>query len=308
MNISWLTLRDLQYLVAVADHAHFGRADAACHVSQPALSAQIRKIEEGLGVQLFERSNRRVAITPEGEAVASQARVVLEEAQKLGEFAHPNGGPLSGKLRLGSIATVGPYLTPYLLPPLRKAYPKLELFLREGLTDQLLAELRGGQLDAVIASDTFTDPSLRILPLFFEPFLVAAPKVHPLSCKERIERRDLHPEDMVLLEDGHCLRDQTLDICPSNRRGRIRELHATSLETLRHLVGAGAGYTLIPKLAIPQDNRLKSLICYRPLEGKPVGRKIILVCRSRYGRMADIDALAEFIRKKIPPGVSALAA
>jgi LysR family hydrogen peroxide-inducible transcriptional activator len=306
MNISWLTLRDLQYLVAVADNSHFGKAAAACHVSQPALSAQIRKIEDVLGVQLFERSNRRVAITPAGEVVANQARVVLEEAQKIGELTRSSGQPLSGSLRLGSIATIGPYLTPHLLPPLRKVYPKLELFLREGLTEQLLGELRSGRLDAVIASDTFTDAALRVIPLFFEPFSLAVPRRHPLSKKDSVERRDLHPEQMVLLEDGHCLRDQTLDLCASNRRGDVRQFHATSLETLRHLVAAGSGYTLIPKLAVPEDNRLKSLIRYRPFHDKPVGRNVILTCRVRFGRMADIDALADFIRKNLPPGVVSL--
>src|SRR5438093_918932 len=215
MSISWLTLRDLQYLVAVADNSHFGKAAAACHVSQPALSAQIRKIEDVLGVQLFERSNRRVAITPAGEAVANQARVVLEEAQKIGELTRSAGQPLSGSLRLGSIATIGPYLTPHLLPQLRKVYPKIELFLREGLTEQLLVELRSGRLDAVIASDTFTDAALRAIARFFEPFFLAVPRSHPLSKKDSVQRRDLHPEQMVLLEDGHCLRDQTLDLCAS---------------------------------------------------------------------------------------------
>src|SRR5438874_4452181 len=172
MNISWLTLRDLQYLVSVADHGHFGKAAAACNVSQPALSAQIRKIEDVLGMQLFERTNRRVAITQPGQMVANQARVVLEEAAKLGEFSRSAQERLSGSLRLGAIATVGPYLMPHLLAPLRKAYPKLDLFLQEGLTDQLLAELKAGRLDAVIASDTFDDPSLRSVPLFFEPFVL----------------------------------------------------------------------------------------------------------------------------------------
>src|SRR5262245_44725975 len=152
MNISWLTLRDLQYVVSVAEHQHFGKAAAACHVSQPALSAQIRKIEDMLGVQIFERSNRRVSITREGQAVADQARVVLEEAYKIGEMASFVREPLAGPFRLGAIATVGPYLMPHLLAPLRKSYPKLNLFLREGLTDPLLGELKAGQLDAVIAS------------------------------------------------------------------------------------------------------------------------------------------------------------
>jgi LysR family transcriptional regulator, hydrogen peroxide-inducible genes activator len=300
MNISWLTLRDLQYLVAVADHAHFGRAAAACNVSQPALSAQIRKIEDVLGVQLFERTNRRVTITPSGKAVADQARIVLEEAAKITGITRSAQEPLSGSLRLGAIATVGPYLLPHLLAPLRKQYPKLDLFLREGMTEQLLGELRTGQLDAVIASNTFVDPTLRVIPLFFEPFVLATPRAHKLATKEHIDRRDLNGERMILLEDGHCLRDQTLDLCPANRRGHIRQFHATSLETLRHLVATGFGYTLIPALAVSEDKMLKPLISYRRFEDKGVGRTIILAYRNRFGRMADIDALANFIRENLP--------
>jgi len=300
MNISWLTLRDLQYLVAVADHEHFGRAAAACNVSQPALSAQIRKIEDVLGVQLFERTNRRVTITRSGKAVADQARIVLEEAAKISGITRSAQEPLTGPLRLGAIATVGPYLLPHLLSPLRKQYPKLDLFLREGLTEQLLGELRTGQLDAVIASNTFVDPTLRVIPLFFEPFVLAVPRTHKLAKKEHIDRRDLNVERMILLEDGHCLRDQTLDLCPANRRGHIRQFHATSLETLRHLVATGSGYTLIPALAVSDDKMLRSLICYRRFEDKGVGRDIILVCRNRFGRMADIDTLANFIRENLP--------
>jgi LysR family hydrogen peroxide-inducible transcriptional activator len=305
MSISWLTLRDLQYLVAVADHAHFGNAAITCNVSQPALSAQIRKIEDILGVQLFERTNRRVTITPAGYVVANQARVVLEEAAKIGELTRAAHEPLSGTLRLGAIATVGPYLMPYLLAPLRKAYPKLDLFLREGLTDQLLGELRAGQLDAVIASDTFVDPGLRVIPLFFEPFLLAVPRTHKLASKQHLDRRDLNSEHMVLLEDGHCLRDQTLDLCPANRRGHIRQFHATSLETLRHLVATGSGYTLVPILALRDDKALKPLIRYRHFNDEGIGRKIILACRKRFGRMGDIDALADLIRKNLPSEVGA---
>ena len=300
MNISWLTLRDLQYLIAVADHEHFGKAAAACNVSQPALSAQIRKIEDVLGVQLFERTNRRVTITPSGKAVADQARIVLEEAAKISGITRSAQEPLSGPLRLGAIATVGPYLLPHLLSPLRKAYPKLELFLREGLTEQLLGELRTGQLDAVIASNTFVDSTLRVIPLFFEPFVLAAPRTHKLATKEHVDRRDLNAERMLLLEDGHCLRDQTLDLCPANRRGHIRQFQATGLETLRHLVATGSGYTLIPALAVSDDKMLKSLICYQRFDDKAIGREIVLACRNRFGRMIDIDALAHFIRNNLP--------
>jgi len=303
MNIAWLTLRDLQYLVSVADHGHFGKAAAACHVSQPALSAQIKKIEDVLATQLYERSNRQVAITPSGKAVVDQARIVLEEAAKITELTRAVQRPLAGPFRLGAIATVGPYLIPYLLAPLRKAYPKLDLFLREGLTEQLLSELKAGQLDAVIASDTFSDATLRTIPLFFERFILAIPRAHKLAKKVEVSRRDLRSDEMILLEDGHCLRDQTLDICPANRRGRVRQFHATSLETLKHLVAAGIGYTLIPELAIRNDSQLKSLMMYRPVDDKPVGRNIILTCRNRFSRMTDVDTLADFIKSHLPPMV-----
>ncbi|PYS01137.1 MAG: LysR family transcriptional regulator [Acidobacteria bacterium] len=306
MNISSLTLRDLEYLVAVADHRHFRKAAESCHVSQPALSAQIRKTEDFLGVQLFERSNRNVVITPVGERVARQARVVLEEAQKIAALVHRESEPLSGSLRLGAISTLGPYLMPHLLGALRKRFPKLELLLKEGLTDPLVGDLRTGALDAVLAAPAFKRDGLRLIPLFYEPFLLAAPKGHPLASKEPLQTKDLDSRGMVLLEDGHCLRDQSIQVCPSNRRGDFRQFHATSLETLRHLVATGFGYSLIPRLAVQMDDRLKNLIRYRQFEGKAPGRTIVLACRERFGRMTDIDALAGFIRDRVPDGVTAV--
>jgi len=303
MNISSLTLRDLEYLVAVADRRHFGKAADACHVSQPALSAQIRKIEDFLGVLLFERSNRKVVITPIGEQVARQARIVLEEAGKIATLAQETSQPLSGALRLGTIATLGPYLMPHLLGPLRKQFPRLELLMKEGLTDELIEDLRNGLLDAVLAAPTFNTEGLKLIRLFEEPFLVAAPKNHAFASRAAVRPRDLNSEDMVLLEDGHCLRNQTIEVCPSNRRGKFREFQATSLETLRHLVASGFGYSLMPRLAVDANDRLKNLITYRPFEGKPVGRTIVLVCRERFGRMNDIETLAEFIRDNLPEGV-----
>jgi LysR family hydrogen peroxide-inducible transcriptional activator len=188
---------------------------------------------------------------------------------------------------------------PRILVPLLKEYPQLELFLREGLTEQLLGELKSGALDAVVASDTFTDPALLTFPLFFEPFLLAVPARHRLAGKDPLLARDLRASEMVLLEDGHCLRDQSLDICPSNHRGNVRQIHATSLETLRHLVAAGAGYTLVPEMAVDDDKRLKALVRYRRFEQKPVGRNIILVCRKRSGRIPEIQELANFIGREI---------
>jgi LysR family hydrogen peroxide-inducible transcriptional activator len=304
MNISWLTLRDLEYVVSVAEHQHFGRAAEACHISQPALSAQIRKVEDILGVALFERSNKRVVITAVGAAVAAQAMIVLDEAKRLTSLARATAEPLTGSFRLGVIATLGPYLMPRILGPLRKEYPNLELLLKEGLTENLIQDLRMGTLDAVLAAPTFKEDGLRSISLFSERFLLAASRSHPLARKKPLRTRDLRSEEMVLLEDGHCLRDQTMDICSTGRRGNFRDFHATSLETLRHLVASGFGYSLMPQLAVDNDRHLSGLLTYREFEGRPVGRTIVLVCRDRFPRMAEAEAFASFIRSHLPPGVT----
>lgn len=307
MSIYWLTLRDLEYVVRVAELSHFSKAAKACHVSQPALSAQIRKIEGLLEVSLFERSNRKVSITRAGEAVVAQARVVLDEAKKIGELSQKHLEPLSGKLRLGAIASLGPYYLPHFLGPVRKQFPKLELYLKEGLTNGLLADLKDGRLDMILASPTFDEAGFKVLPLFFEPFLLAAPKGHPLLKKSILRSADLDAGQMVLLEDGHCLKDQTVDFCAPSRRGEGvgRHFHATSLETLRHLVASGLGYTLIPALAERADLDFGRLVQYRKFDGKPVGRVVAIVCRENFGRMQDVEGLVSFIRGHLPDGVTA---
>lgn len=306
MNISWLTLRDLEYLVTVARLEHFGKAAEACYVSQPALSAQIRKIEDFLGVRLFERSNRKVAITDVGRPIVAQALVVLEEAGKIIGLAQKSNKPLTGGFGLGAIATLGPYLLPHWLKPLRRSFPELELHLREGLTDDLIGELRAGNLEAVLAAKTFDERGLKVYSLFIEPFYLAVPKEHPLCGLESLRVIDLKSDEMVLLEDGHCLRDQAIEFCPANRRGAIRKFHATSLETIRHLVASGMGYTLMPGLAVSEDDKLKGLVAYRKFEGKPVGRQIALACRERSARMTDIEALVSFLRKHPPKGTTSI--
>lgn len=301
MNITALSLRDLEYLITLAEHEHFGKAAQAACVSQPALSAQIRKAEDFLGVRLFERSNRRVGITPAGERIVAQARVVLDEARKIADIARSDKEPLGGTFKLGAISTLGPYYLPYILAPLRKRFPGLVLHLQEGLTEPLLADLRAGRLDAVLASPTEAfDESLNVIPLFVEPFLLATPRQHALATKTPLRPADLRAEDMVLLEDGHCLKDQSLALCPRNRRGHVRQYQATSLETLRHLVATGIGYTLIPRLAATDDVKLRRLLCYRAFDGKPVGRQIVLVFRKRYARTGDIEAFARFLKEHRP--------
>jgi LysR family hydrogen peroxide-inducible transcriptional activator len=296
MTMPSITLRDLEYLVAVAEHSHFGKAARAVNVSQPTLSGQTRKLEDILGVTLFERTNRSVVITEAGRRLAAQARVVLEEAQKLTDLAHSPTAPLTGSLKLGAIATLGPYYLPHVLGPLHKAFPSLDLHLREGQTSELISDLRGGALDAVLASPTFPTDGLQLFPLFFEPFLLLTPKGHPLSTRDPLRSLDLRASEMVLLEDGHCLKDQALQVCPKNRRGNLHQYQATSIETLKQLVATGHGYTLIPHLAATPDKRLKDLIRYRPFPDKSVGREIVLVCRKRFGRIEDINALARFLK------------
>lgn len=305
MNISWMTIRDLEYLSAVAEYLHFGKAAAAVHVSQPTLSTQIRKTEELLEATLFERTRRQVTITPVGEVVIRQVRAVLREAEKICDFAAERRVPFYGKLRIGAIATLGPYFLPHLLPFLKKEYPRVELFLKEDLTDVLLADLKSGTLDLVLASWTFTDESLQIFPLFREPFQLAFPKNHALAKKSEILPRDLRPSEMVLLEDGHCLRDEVVNVCPANRRGNLLSFQATSLETVRHLVAAGMGYTLMPQLSLTGVNQLDELIRYRKIAGHSAGRKIVLVCRKSY-EGKDIHAFLSFLFRHLPPFVESL--
>ncbi|NBV49967.1 LysR family transcriptional regulator [bacterium] len=299
MNGSWITLRDIEYLLAVAKFGHFAKAAEACHVSQPALSTQIRKFEERLGVPIFERDNRSVRITEAGQEILAQARKLAEEASRLVEGAHVPKAPLSGPFRLGAIATVGPYLLPKILSPFKRNYPKCRLFLKEGLTDELLEELESGELDAVIAADTFAKEHLVKTPLYFERFLAAVPKGHPLEQKRVLSTREIDAREMVLLEDGHCLSDQVLELCPKGKGVRRESFQTTSLETLRHLVASGAGYTLIPEMAIQKGHSLEELITYLPFE-KQVGREIVLVTRKTFTRHQDVKALAQLIHEILP--------
>jgi LysR family hydrogen peroxide-inducible transcriptional activator len=295
MNGNWITLRDIEYLLTVAKLGHFAKAAVACHVSQPALSTQIRKFEERLGVQIFERDNRSVRITEKGKEILAQAQKVAEEAGLLIELSKTKEEPLSGKFRLGAIATVGPYLLPKILLPLRKKFPQCQLFLAEGLTDGLLRVLDSGELDAVIAADTFSNEKFIKIPLYFEPFLVAVPKGHPWENKNQLSPREMDAKEMVLLEDGHCLSDQVLELCPKGKGIKRESFQTTSLETLRHLVASGAGYTLIPQMAVSKTPSLESLITYIPFE-KPVGREIVLVARKNFSREKDLTALSDLIK------------
>ena len=305
MNASDLSLRDLEYLVAVATHLHFGKAATQCHVSQPALSAQIKKLEHVLGIAVFERSNRRVKVTPIGEAVVKQAQTVLEETKRIFELCQQNESPFTTSFKVGSIATLGPYLIPHLLLPLRRVFKKGRYIFSEGLTHDLLKLLAEGELDVVLAAATFSEPAFQTIPLFCEPFLLTTPKRHNLAEKKPLFTKDLKVDEMVLLQDGHCLTDQTLSLCARRGAAKEAEFHATSLETLRHLVASELGYTLFPLLAARSGPKLNRLICYTKFEGA-VGRDVVLAYRKRSSRGKEILAFANFIRENLPPGVTKL--
>lgn len=244
-----MNLRDLKYLVALADHKHFGRAAEACFVSQPTLSTQIRKLEEELGVSLVERAPRKVMLTPAGRDAAERARRIVAEVEQMKEAARRSQDPEAGTVRLGIFPTLGPYLLPHVVPRIRTRFPELELLLVEEKSDVLLSRLREGKLDAGLLALPVHDDQLHVEPLFEEPFLLAVPGNHPLASRDALTLDELSNQKLLLLEDGHCLREQALEVCRLSGANEKSEFRATSLETLRQMVAAGVGITLLPTLA-----------------------------------------------------------
>lgn len=299
MSVAGLSLRDLEYVVAVGDLLHFGRAAERCGVSQPSLSIQIRRLEERFGTVLFERSARGVLVTPAGDALVGQARAVLREARRFVELAHGHTGTPAGTIRLGAIPTLGPYLFARILRPLRREYPELALILHEMRTAELVERLKAGDLDAAFLATPADAAGLELVPLFFEPFLL----VHsPGADVARFGARHLNalPDDgLILLEEGHCLREQALDLCarrPAGTAGR----HATSLETLRHMVAAEEGWSVVPLLSVPDPDPLEGLVEHTGFERGDVGRWVALGWRASSPRVCQFQALASFLAGTIP--------
>lgn len=245
-----MNLRDLKYLVALADHKHFGRAAAACYVSQPTLSTQIRKLEDELGVPLVERAPRKVMLTPAGREAADRARRIVAEVEQMKEAARRSQDPEAGTVRLGIFPTLAPYLLPHVIPRVRSRFPHLELLLVEEKSDELLARLREGKLDAAILALPVHDEQLHTEFLFEEPFVLAVPGQHPLARRNSLTLDELSEQRLLLLEDGHCLREQALDVCRLSGAHEKTGFRATSLETLRQMVAANVGATLLPVLAV----------------------------------------------------------
>ena len=305
-----MTLQELRYLVALADKRHFVRAAEACHVGQPTLSTQLKKLEDYLGVTLFERNKHHMWPTPVGEQIVEQARVALAVVGQIRDLARRGHDPMDGPLRLGVIPTLGPYLIPHVLPAIRVRFPRLNLFLREDLTDHLLERLREGRLDALLLALPVRGDDVEVMTLFREPFVVALPAGHRLAGKPQLIERKLSCENVLLLEEGHCMRDQALAICGAHSSDDREELKATSIETLRQMVAAGVGCTLLPILAsMPGVGSVNAdLVQIRPFAGPAPFRTIGLVWRSHYARESTLRALGALICENLPQAVEVLSA
>lgn len=281
-----MNLRDLRYLLAVGEHRHFGHAARACHVSQPTLSGQIAKLEESLGVVLFERTNKKVAPTGIGLRILAHAQAAIAQADAIVAEARTARDPLAGPLTLGVIPTLAPYLMPLILGPLRDRYPGLSPELWEDVTDTLVARVRGHKLDAALIATPVDAGDLAEQALFTEPFLAALPPTHPLAEQPRIDVADLAP-DLLVMGDGHCLREQALSAC-ARTDPHARSLRAASLETLINLVAAGYGTTLIPGLAA--SALAGRAVVLRGVNGD-AGRTIRLIHRTKFPRFGALKAL-----------------
>lgn len=299
-----MNLKDLEYLVALAEEGHFRRAAARCFVSQPTLSGQIRKLEEELDVTFLERTSRRVLFTQAGLQLVAQARRVLAEARLFRELAGRHGEAMSGPLHLGLIPTVGPYLLPHIIPGLRQAFGQLELYLHEAQTQQLLARLQSGELDCAILALLRETGEFVALPLYDEPMQLAVPLGHAWQAREQVALGELAGHRLLMLEDGHCLRDQALGFCFAAGASEDRHFRATSLETLRNMVAAGAGITLLPQLAVPTE-RCRDGVCYLPCQEPVPSRRIGLIYRPGSPLKGRYEQLAAHIGALMAPlGVS----
>ncbi|MDD2545598.1 MAG: LysR substrate-binding domain-containing protein [Burkholderiaceae bacterium] len=317
-----MTLTELKYIVAVAREKHFGKAADACYVSQPTLSVAIKKLEEELDVKLFERSAGEVSVTPLGEEIVRQAQSVLEQAAAIKEIAKRGKDPLAGALTLGVIYTIGPYLLPDLVRQSIERIPQMPLMLQENFTVKLLEMLRMGEIDCAILAEPFPDAGLAIAPLYDEPFVAAVPSTHPLAAQKSITAAELKNETLLLLGSGHCFRDHVLEVCPefarfsSNAEGIRKSFEGSSLETIKHMVAAGMGVTLVPRLSVPREAFLpsgrrrkgdESYIRYLPIQeadgSPPPTRRVVLAWRRSFTRYEAIAALRNAVYACELPGV-----
>ena len=296
-----MTLTELRYIVAVARERHFGRAAEICFVSQPTLSVAVKKLEEELGVALFERSSGDVAPTPVGARIVEQAQRVLEQAQAIKEIAKAGKDPLSGPFKLGMIYTIAPYLLPQLVRILHKRAPQMPLVIQENYTRLLREWLKQGDIDAAVLALPFEEPGFAIQPLYDEPFVVALPREHRWASRKSITAGELERETMVLLGAGHCFRDHVLEACPELSRfqtgadGVQRSFEGSSLETIRQMVASGIGVTVLPSSSVPPKTPRDSLLAYVPFTRPVPERRVVLVYRKTFPRRQAIDALRQAV-------------
>jgi LysR family hydrogen peroxide-inducible transcriptional activator len=300
-----MTLTDLRYLVALARERHFGRAAEKCHVSQPTLSVAIKKVEEELGVQLFERSATEVKITETGRRIVAQAEKVLVEAAQIHEIAAAGKDPLSGPLRFGVIYTIGPYLLPRLIPRVHQHAPRMPLIIQENYTARLADALKRGELDVIIISLPFDEPGVVAQPVYDEPFRVLMPSTHPWAQTAQVSAEQLADDQLLLLGAGNCFREQVLEVCPQCRNvgGLQRTLEGSSLETIRHMVATGLGVTVLPSSAADELEAQNALIAVRPFAEPEPARRVALAWRVTYPRSGAIDVLRTAILECGLPGV-----
>lgn len=295
-----MNLRALQYFVALAERRHFGQAAERCHVSQPTLSTQIKKLEQELGVDLIERNSRTLLLTEVGEQVLDHARRVIEETEIIKRLSRLSDDPLSGSLSLGIIPTLGPYLLPHIIPRIKRTYPNLTVRLSEEKTEKVTRQLMDGKLDAILVALPVTHEQLRVEPLFNEPFMMVLPINHPLTKLQAVSDQDLASESLLLLEDGHCFRDQALEVCQLADSTEQIEYQASSLETLRYMVAANSGVTLMPILATQPPVPTNDDIVIRPFSAPTPTRTIALAWRETSVRTELLKGLASLIRTLDP--------
>ena len=301
-----MTLTDLRYLVALAHERHFGRAAEKCHVSQPTLSVAVKKVEEELGIQLFERSASEVKITETGRRIVAQAERVLMEAGQIQEIAAAGKDPLAGPLRVGVIYTIGPYLLPRLIPRVHQLAPRMPLIIQENFTARLAEALKRGELDVIIISLPFDEAGVVAQPVYDEPFRVLMPAGHAWNAENEIDPQHLADDQLLLLGAGNCFRDQVLEVCPSCRNigGLQRTLEGSSLETIRHMVATGLGVTVLPSSAADEMAAQNPLVAVRPFSQPEPSRRVALAWRVTYPRSGAIDVLRAAILDSALPGVT----
>ncbi len=298
-----MTLTELRYIVAVARERHFGRAAEACHVSQPTLSVAIKKLEEELGLPLFERAKSEISLTPFGDQVVAQAQRVLEETDVIKQLAQAHKDQLSGPLRVGAIYTIGPYLLPELIPTLHARAPDMPLVIEENYTAELSRRLKQGDLDAIIIALPFEERGIVTLPVYEEPFVAVLPAAHPWALKDEISVKELADERLLLLGAGHCFRDQVLSACPDCNRTAVsdsqmqRTIEGSSLETIRHMVASGMGITVLPCTAVAADRYQQRLLAVRRFADPVPGRTVAIAWRSSFPRPKAIEALRQSIQE-----------